>query len=244
MPDPAGYDDKFDFMGECVSMRQQEHPDEDHNQSVAICNSMWEDKHAGRGIVIKTHADIESVGMEFVLSDATPDRYGDVILVDGWNLENFSKNPIALFNHDKDFPIGRWENLGVRSNGLRGHLRLAPEGTSARIDEIRKLIDAKILRAVSVGFMPIEFKALNNSNGGQLYTKSELVETSLVSVPANPNALAVAKSLKISDATQKMVFAEQGGPTIQRGTMWKGRIVADPVVRTTTWRGQTIREFE
>src|SRR5262249_5404336 len=47
-------------------------------------------------------------------------------------------------------------------------------------------------------------------SGGMIYTKSELVETSLVSIPANPNALAVAKSLHVSPETMKLVFAEHG----------------------------------
>ncbi len=167
-------------------------------------------KSGGSRVVHKVHADNSQFGMEFVLSDATPDRYDDVIVVDGWDLRNFRNNPIALFNHDPNFPIGRWENLSVRDGALRGHLRMAPEGTSARIDEIRKLIEAKILRAVSVGFRPIETEPRRDAEFGNLYKRSELVETSLVAVPANPNALSVARSLKISDGTMKMVFAKHG----------------------------------
>src|SRR6516165_11962692 len=56
----------------------------------------------------------------------------------------------------------------------------------------------------------VESKPRKESTFGSFFTKSELVETSLVSVPANPNALAIAKSLKISPATIDLVFAEQG----------------------------------
>jgi hypothetical protein len=56
------------------------------------------------------------------------------------------------------------------------------------------------LRAVSVGFQPIEREALAD-NSGILFTKQELLETSLVSVPANPSAVQLARSLKISDDT-------------------------------------------
>src|SRR4051794_6182267 len=102
-------------------------------------------------VVRKTHA-TDAAGMEFILSDETPDRYGDTISASGWSLENFNKNPIALFNHNADFPIGRWENLKAVGGALRGRLRMAPAGTSPRIDEIRRLIEADILKAVSVGF--------------------------------------------------------------------------------------------
>jgi phage head maturation protease len=93
-----------------------------------------------------------------VLSDETPDRMGDVISADGWDFKDFIRNPIALFGHRSDFPIGNWTNLRVEGKALRGHLQLAPEGTSARIDEIRRLIAAGILKAVSVGFKTLDFE--------------------------------------------------------------------------------------
>ena len=146
-------------------------------------------------------------GGDFILSDATPDHYDDVIEPDGWDLNNFNKNPIALFNHNSDFPIGRWTNLRVERGALRGRLVMAPEGTSARIDEIRKLIDAGILRAVSVGFRSIESQP--RKSGGRNYTKQTLVECSLVCVPANPSALLQAKAMGVSNETIKMIFRQQ-----------------------------------
>ncbi|MGZ6316309.1 MAG: HK97 family phage prohead protease [Anaerolineales bacterium] len=148
------------------------------------------------------------------MSDATPDRYGDVISADGWDLRNFSKNPICLWNHHSDIPIGTWENIRVQDGALRGHLKMAPAGTSPKIDELRALIEANILRAVSVGFVPLESKPRPNSNRGELYLKQELIECSLTSTPANPSALAIARSLGISKATEQLVFTRQTDLTI------------------------------
>lgn len=159
-------------------------------------------------LVFKTHADKGS-SLEFVMSDETPDLMDDIILSDGWDLENFEKNPIALFGHSSAFPIGKWKNVEVKNKQLRGELELAPKGTSPRIDEIINLIEAGILRAVSVGFRPTETKP-RPENDGYFYVKQRLIETSLVSVPANPNALLVARSLKTSPATIDLVFAEHG----------------------------------
>ena len=170
----------------------------------------WRGKErAAEQVVHKTHVS-EGGGTEFILSDATPDRMGDVIEAEGWDLGNFKKNPIALFNHKADFPIGRWINLRTTDGALRSHLQLAPKGTSARIDEIRALVDADILRAVSVGFLPRKSEPLTKGGGGVRFKKTELVECSLVSIPANPNALAVARSLNISASTAAMVFAGKG----------------------------------
>jgi HK97 family phage prohead protease/HK97 family phage major capsid protein len=149
-------------------------------------------------------------GLEFVLSDETVDRYGDVIEAAGWVLNNFRKNPIALFGHSSAFPIGTWENVRVEGGKLIARLKLAARGTSARIDELISLVEQGILRAVSVGFRPLESEPIDKDRpyGGQRYTKQELLETSLVSVPANPAALQLAKSLHISDETMSLAFGE------------------------------------
>jgi HK97 family phage major capsid protein/HK97 family phage prohead protease len=205
--------DRTDFMEQCISVIVDEGSDEDTARD--ICEILWDDEDIDLGelsmtTVRKTHADADNKSMEFILSDATPDRYGDIIEPAGWDLKNFNRNPIALFNHNSDFPIGSWEKLKVVDGKLRGHLTMAPAGTSPRIDELRNLIEAGILRAVSVGFRPIERTYIEGSNGGIRYLKSELIETSLVSVPANPNALAVAKSMNVSRETLDMVFAKHG----------------------------------
>jgi len=211
-----------------------------------VCRVLWEDRAAG-GVVHKTHAEIVQ-GMEFVLSDETPDRMDDIIASDGWDLENFKKNPIALFNHNPNFIVGKWNGLRVQSKALRGNLELAPAGTSERIDEIRKLIEAGILKAVSVGFRPIDAEPLDKKNpfSGQRFIKQELVETSLVSVPANPNALAVAKSLKISPATIDLVFAGKGkgNETRRRGLTGGHADIASHRKGTTMSLAQRITDAE
>jgi HK97 family phage prohead protease len=149
-------------------------------------------------------------GLDFVLSDETVDRYGDVIEAAGWVLANFKKNPIALFGHDSRFIVGTWSNLRVENKRLIGRLNLAARGTSARIDELISLVEQGILRAVSVGFYPMKSEPIDPERkyGPQRYTKQELLETSLVSVPANPAALALAKSMNISDETLSLAFGE------------------------------------
>lgn len=155
--------------------------------------------------------------LEFVLSDATVDRYGDVVEPDGWELGDFRKNPIALFNHNSNAPIGKWSSVRVSDGKLVGKLTLAAEGTSLRIDELRRLVEQGILRATSVGFMPIEH-AENRATGGYRFTKQALMEVSLVSVPANPNAVQLAKSMHVSDDTLSLVFGEHAEGMVRRAT--------------------------
>jgi hypothetical protein len=61
--------------------------------------------------------------LEYVISDGSLDRYGTVINPAGWDLTEFRKNPIAFFNHDKNFPIG--------AVGQRPRRRRAAHGPSA-----------------------------------------------------------------------------------------------------------------
>jgi HK97 family phage major capsid protein/HK97 family phage prohead protease len=204
--DPPRDDESFhDFLDRCI----------DDGYDDDECVVVWESSKliGDDGVVHKTHA-ASVTEMEFVLSDETVDRMGEVVSSDGWDIASFQKNPIALFSHDPRFPIGKWHDLRVEGKALRGRLQLAPEGTSERIDEIRRLIDADILKAVSVGFRPTQSEPLDPESRGlfapQRYLKQELVECSLVSVPANPNALAVVKALKISPATVDLVFAKHG----------------------------------
>lgn len=175
---------------------------------------------AAAAIVRKQNVTQDVRDFEFVLSDATVDRYGDVIEASGWQLADFSRNPIALFNHNPNHPIGRWVNVRVEKGMLKGQLVLADEGTSLDIDKVRKLVDQGVLKATSVGFKPIKREPLE-SGRGERYLQQELLECSLVSVPANPNALQIARSLQLSDATQRLVFgvpAERTPAIVTRGS--------------------------
>jgi HK97 family phage prohead protease len=155
--------------------------------------------------------------LEFVMSDGSIDRMGDVIEPAGWLLDNFQSHPIALFNHDRDQVIGKWLDVRVVGKQLLGRLELAAAGTSALVDSIRKLVEQNILRAVSVGFRPLEQKPLDENAdkyfGPFRFLKSELLECSLVAVPANPNALATAKSLGLSSDFLSEVFRKSADPT-------------------------------
>ena len=164
----------------------------------------------------KKVANAKTRGLDFVLSDSTPDRYDDIVMSSGWMLENFNRNPIALFQHQTSFPIGTWKNVRVEDNALRGTLQLAPRDSSDRIAELHSLLENDVLRAVSVGFQPIEYEERKGDTYGIVYTKQELVECSLVSVPANPNALQVAKKLNISDETRNLVFARHAADESER----------------------------
>ena len=159
----------------------------------------------------------------YVMSDETVDRVGDVIEAKGWRLDSFSKNPVALFGHDHSFVIGHWSDVSVKAGKLIGKLNLLPAGISERIDEVRAAVQAGVLRAVSVGFAPDFDTMETNKDGGYLFKGADLMECSLVAVPANPNALQMAKSLGISDETKSLIFKKSVQPDELRAASGKKR---------------------
>ena len=144
--------------------------------------------------------------LEFIMSDESADRVGDVIVAKGWDLRDFKSNPVALWGHDHAKPIGTWENVRVQGKQLIGKLKLAAKGTSAEIDTIRALIEQRILKAVSVGFSPIEYEPMEK---GYKFTKQALHECSLVAVPCHQNALQVAKSFGCTEAQLENLFTDE-----------------------------------
>jgi len=200
MPTPGKDETESDFMGRCVSMMMDEGMDND--QAVAACMNMWRERSDCP--IERREAKEVLPGFEYILSDATVDRHGTIIDPNGWDTTTFQKNPIAFFNHNSDWPIGTWEKIRVEGGRLVGKLKLAQEGTSARIDEITKLIRQGILKAVSVGFRILEEP--DRSRKVPLYKKVQLLEASVVGVGSNPNALVLARSLGTSAETMKLVF--------------------------------------
>lgn len=151
-----------------------------------------------------TDSDAELVSEErrvlrFIWSTEVVNRQGDIVRSSGWDTSSFARNPIALYQHDSYAPLGTSPLFGVNAaaKNLWGDIAFAPAGTSPEIDARWKLAKAGVLRAVSVGFMPLTWedpqgedrKKLGLGRFGVVYTKQELLEISLVSIPANPEAL-------------------------------------------------------
>lgn len=150
----------------------------------------------------------------WVLSDASPDRMGDVINPDGWHLKNFRANPVIMWGHggagilDGDEPIGRAENVRVEKGRLIADIRFAVE-ESERAARKFKLANSGYIKAGSVGFKPVKVERVEDEEErtklglgrfGVHYKEQELLEFSLVAVPANPHALQ--QSVKAGEIAQ------------------------------------------
>ena len=119
------------------------------------------------------------------------DRAGDSILADAWTkggLGNFEKNPIILFNHDYNKPIGRATKVTPTADGLHMEAKISKHA------ECANLIKDGVLGAFSVGFKVKDADYLKETDGLQI-KDAELFEVSVVSVPCNQAAtFSLAKS--------------------------------------------------
>ena len=147
----------------------------------------------------KSHSnDDGSVMIRGMASTADFDRAGDAISAEAWTkggLKNFEKNPIILFNHDYDRPIGRATGLKVTENGLELEARISKSAPA----NVCELVKEGILGAFSVGFRVKDADYLSETDGLKI-KDAELFEVSVVSVPCNQEAtFSLAKSFDSMD---------------------------------------------
>ena len=129
---------------------------------------------------------------ELMASTESVDRQNDVLVSTGADLSNYRRNPVVLWAHDYSrLPVARAVEIdAVPGVGLRAKMEFAPAGVDAHIDSVRKLWELGFLNAASVGFTP---KAgTPTGKGGTRYTEWELLEFSIVPIPANADALRLA----------------------------------------------------
>lgn len=129
-----------------------------------------------------------------VISTPTPDRVGDIVEPSGCDLTAYRKNPIVLADHDPSEPIGT-ALVSIHPDRIEATITFAPAGASAKADSYCALAKAGILRTVSIGFAPT--KSRPAAGGGYRFEAWALLECSLVSVPANPDALIIERAMGV-----------------------------------------------
>ena len=153
-------------------------------------------------------------------STPTVDRGSDVVEPEAFRhsiAKEYRDNPIILFQHKNDRPIGRVEDMRIDSNGLY------VEGVIVDND-IEPKIQAGILGTFSIGYIPKhaeyrdkdgilldpekDYMRIWDEEGVTRVIKElDLVEISVVTVPMNPDArFTLSKSVKNYFDLQKKEF--------------------------------------
>ena len=165
----------------------------------------------------KSHTEEDgSVMIRGMASTHDFDRAGDSISVDAWTkggLKNFEKNPIILFNHDYNRPIGRATGLKTTDNGLELTAKI-----SKAAKDVVDLVKDGVLGAFSVGFRVKDADYIEETDGLKI-KDAELFEVSVVSVPCNQSAtFSLAKSFDSMEEYEnfKKTFTNSDGAQVQK----------------------------
>jgi uncharacterized protein len=133
--------------------------------------------------------------VEAIVSSETIDRVGDVIVQPGIDYSAFMRSggPV-LWQHDNYYPVARTVRMSLVNGNLTATAQFPSVGTSEQSDECYRLIKARVVTGTSIGFVPKKWEFLDREFGGGIrFLEVECLEYSFVSVPANSEALIIAK---------------------------------------------------
>ena len=137
---------------------------------------------------------LEGESFQWVLSDMTLDRDMERMDPTGWDLKEYRKNPIVLFGHNSWVPaIGLIKNLKKPSEEkgqLIGTVVFDESGNDPLALSVASKVRLGILSKGSVGFRVKMIEILEDQRDGTrlIHRKMELMEFSIVNIPANPSA--------------------------------------------------------
>ena len=159
----------------------------------------------GKSLITDKKKVEETRTVPFIFSTEVRDRYGTKLLAENWQLDNFNANGIVGYQHNLYGDMCNAPNpddvLGIGKAWINGNILIGEiEFETLDINPLAEKIFKKILngtlKAVSVGFQETEkgyFGKGDEEEGGKLetyyYGKQELLEISVVNMPANPEAL-------------------------------------------------------
>lgn len=156
-----------------------------------IIREVGEKVQLNLGFEVSKKALAEGV-IEAIVTTSSMDRHNESILTDGIDTDNYlEKNPVVLYGHDyRSLPIAKTLSISKTKNKMKAKFQFA-------VDELPfaatvfNLIKAGYLNAVSIGGRVLEW-----SDDYRTIVKMEMVEFSVVPVPANPEAIITQRSFE------------------------------------------------
>ena len=144
----------------------------------------------------------------FVITSEDVDRVGDVVVTQGIYLGNFERNPVCPYSHQAlIFPVGKWRdpegNCTIRLEEKRAVGTVYFSQTYSEAATVFALVKEEILNATSIGFNPLvppvrrdpDERGSAGIEVGLYYPSVDLLEVSIVMVPAQPTATLVRQCL-------------------------------------------------
>jgi HK97 family phage prohead protease len=167
--------------------------------------------------------------IQFIASHELPDSESEIVLIDGLNLRRYSKNPLVLREHDKRQAVARTVSLTKQMvNGVASLVGKAVFPHEAESDAAYAKVKSGLLNGISIGFLSLRQSGpIHPEQRGVTHVKSELLEVSLVSLPACAECVIYAKA---AQGAASLPGAKQQAPFTVSATelgQMVGKAVAD-----------------
>lgn len=150
-------------------------------------------------------------GGQILISTGAVDRDRDRVLPHGGRIDNYMKNPVVQWGHNYYDPwatIGRTNKIEISDEGIVADFDLRPAANEQDPQNVILLLwNGGWVNAASIGFDPTGGPPRSrgweeNDLGGRDFTEWELLEWSLVPIPANQEALRLAAKALTGDAPE------------------------------------------
>ena len=169
--------------------------------------------------VAETKTDTAERSVTAIISTGAIDRDSEILVPRGADFNQYLKNPVVLWAHDYwSQPIGRAMWIKRQGNSIIAKMQFAD---TQEAEDVYQLFKGGFLSAFSVGFRVLDSreptvddikKYPEWKDARRVFVKWELLEFSVVPVPANPEALVQAvksKQIELRDDTRKMLNVEE-----------------------------------
>ena len=158
-----------------------------------------------------------------LISTASIDRAGDIVDVEGWDLENYLSNPVVMIDHS--YSVRDLIGGGAPEIAKDGLWTVTTFGKHELGEAAFELVKHGVAKAWSVGFRALKkhrirdgesvdcpvCMEIENPGYGVHFLGQELMEYSLVAVPMNPDAVLAAQSKGVSPSEFPRLFEVGAG---------------------------------
>lgn len=150
--------------------------------------------------------------IEGYANTSSKDRVGDVVLPKAFEktLATYMNNPVLLSNHDWNDPCGVVLEAEITDKGLWIKARI-----SDTREDVKTLIREGCLRTFSIGYNEVDAD-YDESTKTKYIKELELLEISVVTVPANTEAMFTQAATKVdSEGTEKTDDSAKSAPSVR-----------------------------
>ena len=166
-------------------MKTKQKDNQNSKPKTTVCQVAWDSKS------IQKNADGQMTIQGFA-NTKDKDRVGDIVLPSAFKntMKEYMKNPVLLYQHDWDNVIGHITDFDIVDDDKadkQGIFIKAVLSNAKDVDDVRTKIKEGSLKTFSIGYNELDTD-YDRETDTQIVKELELLEISVVTIPANPFA--------------------------------------------------------